>query len=176
MRRMRRDDKIQSAGMNRLYKGHSEDNGMTGQPNDPDTVYLTLQRVINAPVETVYAAWTDPEVLWQWLAPGKAGVTRAVTDLVVGGTFLIEMRREAGSRVATRGVYQEIVPNRRLVHTWRWEGSDVESLVTVEFEPESTKTTRLTLTHSRFTQEETRDEHERGWFGCLTKLEELWAE
>ena len=55
MRRMRRDDKIQSAGMNRLYKGHSEDNGMTGQPNDPDTVYLTLQRVINAPVETVYA-------------------------------------------------------------------------------------------------------------------------
>ena len=53
-------------------------------------------------------------------------------------------------------------------------GSDVESLVTVEFEPESA-TTRLTLTHSRFAQDEARDEHERGWIGCLAKLEDLWA-
>ena len=148
---------------------------MAGQQHGPGDVYLTLNRVINAPVEAVYTAWTDPEVLRQWLAPGDTIVTRAIADIVVGGTFLVEMRGVDGRRFVTRGVYREIVPNRRLVHTWRWEGSDVESLVTVEFELESAGTTRLTLTHSLFTQEEDRDEHERGWTGCLAKLEEMWA-
>ena len=147
---------------------------MADEPNERN-IYLTLHRVINAPVESVYAAWTDPEVLRRWLAPGNAVVVRAVTDAVVGGTFLVEMRGADGRRWLTRGVYREVVPYRRLVHTWRWEGSEVESLVTVELEPESAGTTRLTLTHSRFAQDEARDEHERGWIGCLAKLEELWA-
>ena len=147
---------------------------MADQPDERNTC-MTLHRVINAPVETVYAAWTDPEVLRRWLAPGNAVVARAVADAVVGGTFLVEMRGADGRAWLTRGVYLEVVPHRRLVHTWRWEGSVVESLVTVELEPESAGTTRLTLTHSRFTQDEVRDEHERGWAGCLAKLEDLWA-
>ena len=147
---------------------------MQGEPGERD-VYLTLRRVIDAPVERVYAAWTDPELLRRWLAPGNAAVVRAVADVVVGGTFLVEMRGSDGRRWLVSGVYRDVVPHRRLVHTWRWEGSDVESLVTVELEPDSAGTTRLTLTHSRFLQEETRDEHVRGWTGCLAKLEALWA-
>ena len=119
------------------------------RPDEPD-IYLTLHRTIDAPVEAVYAAWTDPELLRRWLAPGEASVARAVAEVEVGGTFLIEMRGKDGEKWLTRGLYREVVPNRRLVHTWRWEGSDVESLVTVEFEPESAGATRLTLTHSRF--------------------------
>ena len=137
--------------------------------------HLTLHRVIDAPVERVYAAWTDPELLRRWLAPGDASVARAVAQVAVGGTLLIEMRGADGRRWLVRGVYREVAPFRRLVHTWCWEGSDVETLVTVEFEPESTDRTRLTLTHSRFAQDEARDEHERGWTGCLDKLEELCA-
>ena len=144
------------------------------QPDERD-IYLTLRRTINAPVETVYAAWTDPELLRRWLAPGDAAVARAVAEPVVGGTILIEMRGADGARWLTRGLYREVVPNRRLVHTWCWEGSDVESLVTVELEPESAGTTRLTLTHSRFAQAEARDKHEQGWTGCLAKLEALYA-
>ena len=136
---------------------------------------LTLRRVIEAPVERVYAAWTDPELLRRWLAPGHAAVARAVADVVVGGAFLIEMRGANGRRWLARGVYREVVPLRRLVHTWRWDGSSVETLVTVEFEPETPDTTRLTLTHSRFAEDEARQEHERGWTGCLAKLEELWS-
>ena len=51
----------------------------------------------------------------------------------------------------------------------------VKTLVTVEFEREEAARTRVTLTHSRFREGEARDEHERGWSGCLAKLEELWA-
>ena len=139
------------------------------------SIYLTLHRVIDAPVETVYAAWTEPEMLRRWLAPGNATVVRAVAEVAVGGTFLVEMRGTDGRRWLTRGLYREVVPQRRLVHTWRWESSEIETLVTVEFEPESAGRTRLTLTHSRFARDEARDEHEQGWSGCLAKLEALWA-
>ena len=143
---------------------------------DETNVYLTLHRRINAPVETVYGAWTDPEVLCQWLAPGNATVVRTVVDVAVGGTFLVEMRGTDGMKWLTRGVYREVVPNRRLVHTWCWEGSDAESLLSVEFEPGTAGTTLLTLTHSRFAQVQERDRHEHGWIGCLAKLEGLYAE
>lgn len=142
---------------------------------DERDISLTLRRTIDAPVETVYSAWTDPEILRQWLAPGDAVVVRVIADVTVGGTFLAEMRGPDGRVWVTRGRYREVVPNRRLVHTWRWDGSDIESLVTVEFEPESTSSTRLTLTHSRFAHAEMRDEHERGWLGCLAKLDAFYA-
>ena len=145
--------------------------------HEPDEreVSLTLHRTLDAPVEAVYAAWTDPETMRQWFAPGGLAVARAVAEVEVGGTFLIEMRGQNGESHVTRGVYREVVPNRRLVHTWQWEGSDVESLVTVELEPASPGTTRLTLTHSRFAQAEARDQHEKGWTGCLAKLEALYS-
>ena len=145
--------------------------------HEPDEreVSLTLHRTLDAPVEAVYAAWTDPETMRRWFAPGDLAVARAVAEVEVGGTFLIEMRGQNGESHVTRGVYREVVPNRRLVHTWQWEGSDVESLVTVELEPASPGTTRLTLTHSRFAQAEARDQHEKGWTGCLAKLEALYA-
>ena len=56
------------------------------------TIYLTPHRVIDAPVEAVYAAWTEPELLRRWLAPGNATVVRAVAEVADGGTFLVEMR------------------------------------------------------------------------------------
>lgn len=48
-------------------------------------------------------------------------------------------------------------------------------LATIEFEPESADTTRLTLTHARFTEDEARHEHERSWADCLAKLMEPFA-
>ncbi len=45
---------------------------------------LTLRRVTDAPIQRVYAAWTDPELPKQWLAPGNAVASRAVADVAVG--------------------------------------------------------------------------------------------
>ena len=152
---------------------------MTGlEPSAGDSergIYLTLHRMIDAPVEAVYGAWTEPAMLRRWMAPGNAEVVRVVAEAAVGGAFLVEMRGADGRRWLTRGVYREVVPPRRLVHTWRWDGSEIETLVTVEFEPVSPGRTRLTLTHSRFAEDDARDEHVDGWNGCLAKLENLWA-
>ena len=154
--------------------GGSESAGAT-QRSAQSEIFLTLNHVIDASLDKVYAAWTDPEMLQKWLAPGDAVVTNVIADAVVGGTFLVEILASDGKIWRTRGEYREVEPQQRLIHTWIWEGSDVETLVTVEFEPESTAKTRLTLTHSRFAKIEAREEHERGWSGCLTKLEALWT-
>ncbi len=138
-------------------------------------IYLALHRVINAPVEAVYAAWTEPEMLRRWMAPGNAAVVHAVAEAAVGGTFLVEMRGADGKRWLVRGRYREVAPLRRLVKTWHWEGSGIETLVTVEFEPLAPGRTRLTLTHSRFAEDEARDEHVHGWNACLSKLKALWG-
>ena len=149
---------------------------MTAHQPDQEDIHLTLHRRIDAPVETVYAAWTDPDLLSQWLAPDDAVVARAVAEVRVGGQFLLEMHGKDGGKWVTQGRYREVVPNRRLVHTWCWDGSDHESLVTVEFEPGGPGTTRLTVTHSRLASSEARDDHERGWSSCLAKLDAMHTE
>ena len=148
---------------------------MTDRSPGEKGIYLTLHRTISAPVETVYAAWTDPEQLRRWFAPDDAVVARAIAETRVGGKFLIEMRGTDGGKWVTQGLYREVVPNRRLVHTWCWDGSDDESLVTVEFEPGEAGTTRLTVTHSRLASSKARDNHEQGWISCLAKFEAMFA-
>ena len=61
-------------------RSHTGDRGAADQPDERNTC-LTLHRVVNAPVETVHAAWTDPEVLRRWLAPGNALKTPAMGAL-----------------------------------------------------------------------------------------------
>ena len=134
-----------------------------------------LHGTFDAPVESVYAAWTDPSVLARWFAPGEAVVLNAIADVAVGGRFLVEMRESDGRTSLVRGTYREVVHCRRISHTWRWEGSDVETLVTVEFEPASPGGTRLTLTHSGFPQDEDRDRHAGGWTACLANLNSFVA-
>ena len=132
---------------------------------------LQIRRVYDAPVAAVYAAWTDPEQMKQWHAPGDDFKTpETMTDLRVGGRYRIVMRSPDGEFHRVGGVYREIVPNSRLVYTWAWESTpERESLVTVEFKP-SGQGTELLLTHQRFADIEARDKHQHGWNSCLERL------
>jgi len=68
------------------------------------------------------------------------------------------------------GVYQEVVPEKRLVFTWEWPGMpERESLVTFLLEPFDGGT-ELTLIHEHLLDEEARKSHEQGWRGLLEKL------
>ena len=134
---------------------------------------LVITRTFNAPVERVYAAWTDAEQIKRWFAPGDMSVPEAEADARQGGRYRVQMS-EAGSDCefhTAGGVYREVVPNRRLVFTWQWQGSDLETLVTLEFKPVSANETELTLCHEGFDSEDTREKHGQGWDGCLAKLE-----
>lgn len=136
-----------------------------------DKTSLRVRRVYNAPVAKVYAAWTDPEQVKQWMGPSDDfGPTEVTSDVRVGGRYHIVMHAPDGETHHVTGTYKEIVPNRKLVYTWSWESTpERESLVTVEFKP-SGEGTELLLTHERFADSQARDKHQHGWNGCVDRL------
>jgi uncharacterized protein YndB with AHSA1/START domain/predicted small metal-binding protein len=136
---------------------------------------LEVVRTLSAPPERVFAAWTRPEKIRLWFAPGDMTVPLATADVRVGGSYRIEMREPGGSTYVKCGTYREIVPNERLVFTWADESEpSAESLVTVTFRDLGGKT-ELKIVHERLASEESREMHLQGWIGCLANLDTAFA-
>lgn len=136
----------------------------------PETT-LRIERTLAAPREKVFEAWTRPEALTRWFAPGTMTCRVHALELRPGGAYRIEMCDAGGRPNIVGGVYREIVPPSRLVFTWAWEAGPGpgETLVTIELHDEGGRT-RLVLTHERFPNAEARDKHDQGWAGCLANL------
>src|SRR4051812_49892608 len=75
---------------------------------------LVLTRLIDAPRENVYKAWTDPDLLKQWFAPLPYTTPVAELDVRPGGANLIVMRDPQGNEFPNRGMYLEAGENERL--------------------------------------------------------------
>ena len=134
---------------------------------------LTIRRRLDAPPAQVYAAWTDLKRMVRWWGPGAAEAHFAEADPRVGGWFRVKFRTADGEEHDVRGIYREVVPNRRLVFTWAWRTMpERASLVTVALQGEGTL---LVLTHEQFFDESARDRHEYGWNAALDKLESYLA-
>jgi uncharacterized protein YndB with AHSA1/START domain len=78
---------------------------------------LVLTRVIDAPRELVFNAWTDPKQVAQWWGPRGFSNPVCELDLRPGGAIRIHMRGPDGTVYPMTGVYQEIVEPERLVFT-----------------------------------------------------------
>lgn len=138
------------------------------------TVTLRLARTFAAPRERVFRAWTTPEELKRWSAPGDYTNPLVEVDLRVGGRYKIRMQAPNGAAHTAVGVYQVVDPPRKLVYTWQWEGEgSEETLVSVEFHDRG-GSTEVVLVHERFPNDEARAQHEMGWTGCLDKLAKLF--
>ena len=133
---------------------------------------LTVTRQIEAAPEAVFDAWLDPAMLMQFMNPGEGmSCPDAKTDAVEGGRFELVMR--AGDDVMPHGgTYVTIDRPNKLVFTWESPFSVEDSLVTLTFAP-SAGGTFVTLHHTRFVSEESRDNHEAGWGAILGTLEAL---
>jgi len=139
----------------------------------PDDATLILKRVLNAPPERAFRAWTTAEHIQLWMRPEEGMVVPlAHMDLRVGGKYRIQMRTPDGEFFTAVGEFREVKAPERLVYTWDWEkdGSGAEfgevegkpSLITVEFLKRGDQT-ELVLTHSRFASVQSRDSHAQGW-------------
>src|SRR5271167_1508447 len=88
---------------------------------------LVLSRLIDAPREKLYRAWTEPALLVQWFAPLPWTTPHAELDVRPGGANLVVMRGPDGNEFPNRGIYLEVVPYQRLVFTYAyvaaWEPS-----------------------------------------------------
>ena len=83
-----------------------------------DEYDLVLERTLDAPVELVWAAYTDPEHLKQWFAPKPYQITECELDLRPGGIFRIRMTGPDGFDTGhgNPGCVLEVVEGKKL--TW----------------------------------------------------------
>lgn len=144
---------------------------------------LVLTRLIDAPREKLFRAWTKPELLKQWFAPLPYTTPVAELDVRPGGANLIVMRDPEGNDLPNRGIYLEIVENERLVFTdayvAAWEPSARPFMtVILTFEDRGGKT--LYTARVRHWSAADRETHEkmgfhRGWGQCTDQLAALVA-
>jgi len=143
---------------------------------------LRLTRLIDAPREAVWQAWTDPERLKRWFAPLPYTTPEAAFDLRPGGASNIVMQAPDGTRMPNRGQFLEVTPHERLVftdaYTGDWTPREGKPFMTVvlTFEDEGGKT-RYTARVLHWTRED-REQHEtmgfhQGWAICAEQLAAL---
>ncbi len=140
-------------------------------PQAATPIALKITRTFPAPREKVYHAWTEAEALKKWFAPSEKFVTRIPQlDVRVGGSYRVEMELEGKVHIVV-GTYQQVKPPEKLVFTWKWETEPQhgETVVTIELFDRGGKT-EIVLTHERFPSDAARDEHNKGWAGCLDRL------
>jgi uncharacterized protein YndB with AHSA1/START domain len=117
----------------------------------PSDREIVSERVFDAPRESVFAAYTDPELIPRWWGP--RGTTTIVDQMDVrpGGAWRFVSRDSNGSETGFRGTYREVTPPERIVQTFEWEGMPGHVLVeTATFEDLGgrTKVTATSLFHT----------------------------
>lgn len=102
---------------------------------------VTVTREFDSPAAVIFDALTKPEILKRWY--GQEGWEMIVCDidLRVGGKWRFVSRLPGGKEIGQLGVYQEIVPGKRLVNTENWEDWEAgECLVTTDLDEQDGKT------------------------------------
>lgn len=83
---------------------------------------IVMTRTFNAPRRTVFEAMTKPELIKRWLiGPDGWSMPVCEVDLRVGGSYRYIWRHEKGDEMGVSGVYREIVPPEKIVHSEKFD-------------------------------------------------------
>jgi uncharacterized protein YndB with AHSA1/START domain len=105
---------------------------VTAEPGVPQVL---TERVLDAPRELVYRAFTEPDLLAQWLGPRRFTMTVDRYDLRDGGTWRYVHSDDAGNAFGFHGVFHGTASPDGIVQTFEFEGAPGHvSMDTVTFE------------------------------------------
>lgn len=184
---------IRKAGGNATWDRLAEYLGKTRAGKDA----FVINRTFDAPLDTVFEMWTNPEHVAQWLPPTGLTMQFLRADIRPGGSTFWFMTDGGGMKFFGRMDYLDVRRPDRIVYTQqfadeservaRHPGTPVwpeTMLTTVTLAEEGPDQTRVTVTwepHGRTTREELQaflDERPGmtgGWTGSFDKLEALLA-
>lgn len=150
---------------------------------------VVITRVFDAPVETVWKAWTDPEFVKRWWGPTGFTSHSCRIDFRIGGKYVFHMRApkdfQGGQDFYTAGVYKKIVPLQLIEFTQGLSDKDGNPIdpAAMGMPPDFPKEipsslvfrrvgskTELTVTEYGWTAGQMRDMSESGMSECLDKL------
>jgi len=102
---------------------------------------LVTTHTFDAPRELVWKAWTDPKLIPKWWGPSRYSTIVDEMDVRPGGRWRFVQRDAKGNEYGFHGEYREVVPPKRLVGTFEYEGMPGHVLVeTATFEEVGGKT------------------------------------
>lgn len=105
-----------------------------------ETGTVRLHRVLRAPTERIYKAFTDKRALEYWLPPyGFTGAIHEI-DVRVGSGYKMSFTNfGTGSSHSFTVEYVELVPNERIRHTDRFDHENLpgDMMVSIDLKPVS---------------------------------------
>jgi uncharacterized protein YndB with AHSA1/START domain len=125
----------------------------TASISTPTDREIRIERVFDAPVERIWQAFTDPELLAQWWGRGNQLVIERM-EVERGGHWRFVEHTPDGVE-GFEGRYREVTPLERIVQTFEWDG--MPGYVTVdaaEFEDLGDGRTKVVTTSLFHTPEE----------------------
>ena len=152
---------------------------------------LHIERVFDAPIDLIWAMWTEADHFANWYGPKGAKIPTADMDVRVGGRRHIAMAMETPRglmEVFFVGEYREVDPKTRLVYTESMADADgnvmtaeqmgmpagarMETSIVVELEDLGDRT-KMTITHIGVLADSPGGQ---GWAMAIDKLEQRVAE
>lgn len=97
--------------------------------------FIDIVREFEAPVPVVYRAYTEPELVAQWLGPHGYNMSIAEYDVRTGGSWAYGHEDPDGNVYGFRGTFHSVIPNESIVQTFEFDGFPGHvSLESVRFE------------------------------------------
>jgi len=136
---------------------------------------LHLRRVLAAPRQRVFQAFTEPAELAAWWGPRGFTIPAIELDLRVGGRYRFTMQPPGAEAFHLSGEFLEIDPPRQLSYTFRWDEPDPDDRTTVArlSLQDSGDATEVALIQGDFATEARLALHRDGWSDSLDKLKEF---
>ena len=140
---------------------------------------IRITRVLDAPRELVFKAWTTTAMLEKWFGCSAFTTTFAEADVRVGGEWRVGMRSPEGDNYLAFGIYKAILPVEHLALTHQWSRmtanvnpADHETLVTVDLFEEGERT-RMEFRQIGLASIDSRDSHVGGWSDSFDALDRV---
>ncbi|GIZ08153.1 SRPBCC domain-containing protein [Flavobacterium sp. UMI-01] len=97
---------------------------------------LNIIRIFKAPIELVWKAWTEPELIANWWGPNGFSTTIRNMNVEVGGEWILTMHGPDGTNYPNKSIYKEIIPFKKIV----FEHFNPNFITTVLFESKGEET------------------------------------
>lgn len=144
----------------------------------PGTPFVDIERDFDATPAQLFRAYTDPELVTQWLGPRSTTMELLEFDPRSGGKYRYAHRR-GDEAYYFNGVYHTVAKDERIIQTFEFEGAPGEVCIeSVTFENHDGGT--RVRSHSTFPSVEARDAAvasgmESGIIESHERLDELTA-
>ena len=155
------------------------------------TLNMVITKMIDAPVDSVWRAWSEESLVKQWWGPRMFTAPLAKMDFKVGGKSLVCMRSPDGFEIYNTWTYTEIIPLERIKFIHHFSDKDGNSIdpsalgmppgfpysvphvITLKAMGDSR--TEITVTESGYNNDQIVALSKAGMGECLDKMEECLA-